>query len=577
MNRKSFALSAVLMFSMVWSAHAGQKTLFQFDEPDASRTWRTVNDGVMGGRSVGRFEINDEKNLVFYGTLSLQNNGGFASVRAWGDHLSMSKDDAIIARVKGDGRSYWFNVYTRRNSGAFSFRQTFKTEKDKWVEIRLPVDQFVASWFGRPVPLVKLDPAQVTGMGFLLADKKPGPFKLEIDWIKTDTGRNVIDTGATAVADRSGDDIVETAARAKTFKTLLAAARAAGLVDTLKSDGPFTVFAPTDKAFSKLPEGTVESLLKPENKSRLAAILKYHVVPGRVSSRQAASINSAETVLGESLDVTYLASSNPDRVPSRLLINDATVIRADIQARNGLIHVIDSVLMPKKRDLVQTAREAGSFKTLLAAAEAAGLVETLKSKGPFTVLAPTDEAFSRLPEGTVAALLKKENRSRLKKILTYHVIPGRFVAADVSRLQSARTAAGSSVPISACTDGIRIGGARVVKADIAASNGLIHVIDSVLIPKAMSPRSAMQTIRRAIDAGVPMYNRGDHQGCAELYKKACLEILGSAGEQVPDHAVRSLRTAVQKAGEVNHDARKAWILRYGMDDAYHMMQRQMFN
>jgi uncharacterized surface protein with fasciclin (FAS1) repeats len=138
--------------------------------------------------------------------------------------------------------------------------------------------------------------------------------------------------------------------------------------------------------------------------------------------------------------------------------------------------------MPSK-DIVDTAVSAGSFKTLSAALEAAGLVETLKGKGPFTVFAPTDEAFAKLPEGTVKSLLKPENKQNLTAILTYHVVAGNVKAADVVKLSSAKTLNGQSVTIKTMGGKVFINGATVIKPDIAATNGTIHVIDTVLMPK----------------------------------------------------------------------------------------------
>lgn len=138
--------------------------------------------------------------------------------------------------------------------------------------------------------------------------------------------------------------------------------------------------------------------------------------------------------------------------------------------------------MPSK-DIVDTAVSAGSFKTLTTALEAAGLVETLKGKGPFTVFAPTDEAFAKLPEGTLKSLLMPANKQKLKAILTYHVVAGNVKAADVIKLSSVKTLNGQSVTIKVVGDKVLINGATVVKADIAATNGTIHVIDTVLMPK----------------------------------------------------------------------------------------------
>ncbi len=137
----------------------------------------------------------------------------------------------------------------------------------------------------------------------------------------------------------------------------------------------------------------------------------------------------------------------------------------------------------EKKDIVDTAVGAGSFKTLVAAVQAAGLVDTLKGKGPFTVFAPTDEAFAKLPKGTVESLLKPENKEKLIAILTYHVVPGKVMAKDVVKLTEAKTVQGSAVKIAAKDGKVSVDGANVVKADIETSNGVIHVIDSVILPK----------------------------------------------------------------------------------------------
>ena len=137
-----------------------------------------------------------------------------------------------------------------------------------------------------------------------------------------------------------------------------------------------------------------------------------------------------------------------------------------------------------KKDIVDTAVAAGSFKTLVAAVQAAGLVDTLKGPGPFTVFAPTDEAFAKLPAGTVEDLLKPENKDKLIAVLTYHVVSGNVMAADVVKLSEAKTVQGQSVKIKASNKGVMVDNANVVKTDIATSNGVIHVIDSVILPRS---------------------------------------------------------------------------------------------
>jgi transforming growth factor-beta-induced protein len=266
-------------------------------------------------------------------------------------------------------------------------------------------------------------------------------------------------------------DIVDIAAADGRFTTLVAAVQAAGLVDTLKGEGPFTVFAPTDEAFAKLPEGTLETLLKPENKQQLTNILLYHVLPGKVMASEVKDGLIADTALGTS--VFFKVDMG------KAYINEAQIIITDIEASNGVIHVIDTVILPK--DIVDAA-VFNKFNTLVAAVQAAGLVDTLKSEGPFTVFAPTDEAFAKLPAGTLDNLLKPANKKQLTDILLYHVVSGRVLAEDVVKLQRADTALGKPVTIKVQDGKVYINDAQVILTDIKTTNGVIHVIDTVLLP-----------------------------------------------------------------------------------------------
>ena len=159
-------------------------------------------------------------------------------------------------------------------------------------------------------------------------------------------------------------------------------------------------------------------------------------------------------------------------------------IRRAVMALALVLPVAASVPSAQAADIVDTAASAGSFKTLVAAVKAAGLVDTLKGKGPFTVFAPTDEAFAKLPKGTVETLLKPENKDKLVAILKYHVVPGNVMAKDVVKLKSAKTAQGSEVKIKVADNKVNINNAKVVKADVRSKNGVIHVIDTVLIPSS---------------------------------------------------------------------------------------------
>jgi uncharacterized surface protein with fasciclin (FAS1) repeats len=253
--------------------------------------------------------------------------------------------------------------------------------------------------------------------------------------------------------------------------------KAAGLVETLNGKGPFTVFAPTDEAFAKLPPGTLEMLLKPENKAKLAAILTYHVVPGSVMAADVVKLKQAGTVNGQRVGIKVEGA--------KVTVDGANVTATDIGCSNGVIHVIDRVILPVDGTVVDVAAKNGSFNTLVAAVKAAGLAETLSGKGPFTILAPTDEAFAKLPPGTLEMLLKPENKQQLVDILTYHVVPGVAAYSDaVVKMREVPTVLGSPVAVKVMGDKVMLNGANVVAVDVQASNGVIHVIDAVLLPQA---------------------------------------------------------------------------------------------
>lgn len=286
----------------------------------------------------------------------------------------------------------------------------------------------------------------------------------------------------------TSNTIVDVAVEAG-FETLVTAVQAAGLVETLQSDGPFTVFAPTDDAFAALPEGVLDGLLA--DTEALSTVLTYHVVAGEVLAADVVNLSSATSVQGEEIGIAVEGEN--------VVLNDsANVVTTDVEASNGVIHVIDSVILPPSfatgepmddemmaSDIVATAIEAGSFTTLVTAVEAAGLVETLQSEGPFTVFAPTDDAFAALGEETIAGLL--EDTETLSQILLYHVVAGEVLAADVVGLEAATTVQGEDISIEIVDGSVVLNGsAMVVTTDIAASNGVIHVIDAVILPPSAS-------------------------------------------------------------------------------------------
>ncbi|MDT0595470.1 fasciclin domain-containing protein [Glaciecola petra] len=216
-------------------------------------------------------------------------------------------------------------------------------------------------------------------------------------------------------------------------------------------------------------------------------------------------------------------------------------------------------------NIVQTAASAGQFETLLAAAKAAGLVPALSGDGPLTVFAPTDEAFGALPAGTIKALLKPQNRDKLARILTYHVVSGQIASDALADEVSLKTLAGPSVLFTQSEQGFTIEGARIVATDIAASNGIVHVIDRVIMPpQQMSRADAEQMIMSAISKGVPMFNHGNPQATAEIYKMTAETLMENAILR-PAERDRLMKALADNAGSDSAEE-IAWKLRYALDD-----------
>jgi transforming growth factor-beta-induced protein len=273
-------------------------------------------------------------------------------------------------------------------------------------------------------------------------------------------------------------NIVEIAAADERFSTLVAAVTKAGLVETLSSEGPFTVFAPTNDAFAallaKLGITAEELLANPD----LGKILTYHVVAGKVTAADVITLSKATTVNGKDIMIEV-------KDGNVILNGSIKVIITDIMASNGVIHVIDGVLLPPadpKPSIVDIAVGNPDFSTLVAALTKADLVGALSGEGPFTVFAPTNAAFEKLASDLgveVADLLELPN---LKAILLYHVAKGAVKAEQAVELGSIPTLNGASVHVSKKDTGVFINKSKVIGADVEASNGIIHIIDTVLIP-----------------------------------------------------------------------------------------------
>lgn len=280
---------------------------------------------------------------------------------------------------------------------------------------------------------------------------------------------------------QKSQDIIDVAESTGSFSTLLTAVRATGLEATIRSAPALTVFAPTDEAFAKLPEGALEALLA--NPEALKNVLLYHVVDGVVPSSIAVTLKEASMLNGGKTAIRFDGAN--------LFVNDSRVIAADVAASNGVIHVIDSVLLPAQSDqespkpeaqsdLISAARAAGQFSTLLKAVEIAGLTETLRDAKDVTLLAPTDAAFAKIPAETLNAILA--DKAVLTNILLYHVIGSRVPQEQIRTLSEATMLNGKDVCIKSDGEVLLVNDSRVLATDINGGNGIIHVIDAVLIP-----------------------------------------------------------------------------------------------
>lgn len=279
-------------------------------------------------------------------------------------------------------------------------------------------------------------------------------------------------------------DIVQLAKADPNLSTLAAAVTAAGLDTTLQAAGPFTVFAPTNAAFSALLTElgiTQDQLLA--NKPLLTAVLTYHVLPAKVTQ--------AQVPLGKAITTVQGGIFKIDAVNGQLVITDgrnrkANITTTDIAAANGVVHVIDRVLLPADKTIVQTAQALPQFSTLVEAVVAAGLDTTLSGTGPFTVFAPTNDAFAALlTELNISKAALLADKALLTKVLTYHVVPGRVLKADVPVGTPIATVEGETFTVDgslAITDQ-RARKANITATDVLASNGVIHVIDKVILPR----------------------------------------------------------------------------------------------
>jgi NADH dehydrogenase [ubiquinone] 1 alpha subcomplex assembly factor 1 len=323
-------------------------SLHEFDAEDV-RNFTCVNDTVMGGRSTSKVEAIEDGSLRFSGRLSLENDGGFTSFRSRGVAYEIGESEGVALRVRGDGRRYIFSLDLEGVPlAAGGYWQEFPTERDRWTEVRLPWSKFVPTSFGRPLtglPEARAD--RVTGLAVYLYDKQEGPFRVDFDWIRAYGGGAAAASGPETAAQDPGADDGLLPADCSTLATLLAKTGLDAAVAKLEG---FTLFAPTDDAFAKLPGEVTAALLRPENEGALKKVLLHHVLAAKVTAWNAATRTSAEALDGGALSIELRGRD--------LVVGGARVVAPDRLRGKGVVHVVDSVIVPADLVLEETEKPA---------------------------------------------------------------------------------------------------------------------------------------------------------------------------------------------------------------------------
>ncbi len=556
MNCSVVVASAFALCSLV----GAQPVNLEFDAGVSG--WRTVLDGVMGGRSTGRVTQPEAGILRFSGELSLENNGGFSQTQTSLPVGSMKDAIGIEARVRGDGRTYHFDVRcsdVRVMAG--SFQTNFDTVAGEWVTIRLPFEGFRLYTFGRPVPNApKLTPALVESIGVTLADKKAGAFQLDIDYVRAITPEG---------KPPATDSHLGAVAKSADLTTLLSLIEVSGL--QLPADGRVTIFAPTNTAFAAIPADKVKFLTSQEGRATLRAILKHHILPTAIDSGSLLQRRGVVALSGQNLAIDG----------EGLTVAGASILKADVPFDGGVVYVIDRVMMPETRSIAEIVTQEPRLATLLKAVTTAGLAAQLGggNGGPWTVLAPSNEAFDALGDETIKKLMA--DPPQLASVLSAHVIPSRIHRSDMIAQGSARTLLGRDAVQFALVDGkVTAAGAGIITADIEASNGVIHIIDRVIVPGPSGARDisaegvnastsgVAELVELAIARGVPMFNDGNPEACAAIYEVTISALVDLARGILGNEGVERLSLALANGQAEKDAAKRAWIFRRAMDRVY---------
>jgi NADH dehydrogenase [ubiquinone] 1 alpha subcomplex assembly factor 1 len=546
-------------------ALSGGQTLYDFGPGDSSR-WTTTHDTVMGGNSRGELRKTDAGTLVFEGYVSLENNGGFTSFRSRDRQLPYSGSDGIEMRFRGDGRTYILS-FDREGIGLFGggYWQRFETKKDEWMTVRLPWSQFEPVNFGRKLPdLPALTPETARGLAVYLYDKQDGDFRIEFDSFATYSEGDA--------DDRTDPASKERLALPENCRTLERLIELSGIGEELAQLEGYTLFAPTDEAFQKLPQS--QSLMQPEQMEALRAVLLRHVVPTRVDSAAALFLQQAEMADGKVLAISI--SEN------ELRIGGAKLLKVDYAYGKGIVHTIDRVLLPEQlpapaRLDAETSKADSpkaeivpGYAVLSSLIEKAELAGALADLGSFTLFAPSDAAFAALPSEALDALLLPRNKAVLQAVLLRHVVAGQVTAFQAIG-QNAKPLAGEMLAIRLSKGAearLTVAGIQITKPDQIVGDAIIHEINAVIVPSDLAQLLAPKGpplrayLEDVVAQGIAQYNGGDRAGCAARYRQALEALL--LLEQLSEDRAQTVRTALVLAKRQNtSDA--AWTLRRAID------------
>ena len=575
--KKSITTLSAIALALCLSANAKSQS-FTMNFKNGVSSWQTVLDGVMGGRSSGRVRETRDGNLSFAGKLSLENNGGFSQMRTPVSGETLTGAKGLVMEVRGDGRTYNFDIrVSNARMMAGGFQRSFKTVADQWVEVQLPFDGFELQSFGRRISKApKLNPTLIESIGVTLSDKKAGDFRLEIRSIKALGASDSKSANAADAASKNGNDLVSVAKSAG-LTTLL---ELVTLADLKLPKTPVTIFAPTNEAFAAIPAATLQQLLLPESRATLRQILTHHIVSGVQSSGNVLNSRSLSALSNQSLSI----DADNGKVAG------ASIVAVDVPFNGGIVHVIDTVMLPESRSISEIVSTEGQLSTLIKAASSANLLSRLeRQSGSWTVFTPVNSAFDKLPPGTVESLLEQGNVRTLTQVLGLHVVPGRVEARDLLAKKSLTTLTGTPLAVTLKNGKLTLGAnARIIASDIQASNGIIHIIDEVLLPASREPvasnnRTTTNTetgtdiveefasvYALAVKFGTPLFNDGNPEACAAVYEVAVETMIRFGRDELGNDVIERLMRTRQE-GEAANARSRAWALRRALDDSYNML------